>query len=158
MSTRDLVRKVLPAVIVGILLIVVAIFVWIPPTGKLVCSLSSAPGDPQADYTFTIRFNFWKVNKVETKQVITSKNKDLLKAYEKEDQDAIEKYKSLDFFQRKVSIKGEKLTSVTTINYKKVDEDTLMELEGTVKGKNNNYKIGATKKMYEALGATCKYK
>ena len=79
MSTRDLARKFGPIAVLVIVLLIVAMFVYFPPSGKMTCKLSSAPGDPHAEYTYTVLFKLWKVKNVETKQVITSSNKELLK-------------------------------------------------------------------------------
>ena len=158
MSTRDLAKKLIPACIGLIVLLVIIVLVYFPPFGKLVCTLSSAPGDPHAEYTYTAYFKLWKVNKIVTEQVITSKNEKLLKKFEEQEQDINKEYKSLDFFERKISLEGKHLTSVTTIDYDRIDYKKMAAIGDKVSGKEKTLRIGAAKKMYQESGATCKYK
>ncbi len=158
MSTRDLARKGGPVAILAIILLIVAMFIYFPPSGKMVCKFSSAPGDPHADYIYTVNFKLWTVKNVETKQVITSSNKELLENYLKLEKEIIEKYKKLNFFKREVSIKDKELTSITIIDYKKMDYNAFEKVETKAKIKNKNIRVGTMKKLYQKIGATCSYK
>jgi len=157
-STRDLAKRLIPAIIGLIILVVIIIAIYFPPNGKMICTLSSAPGDPHADYTYTAYFKFWKVNKIVTEEVITSKNKKLLETFEKQEEDINKEFKILDFYNREIKLEGKHLTSVTTIDYDRIDYKKMASIGNKVSSKDKVLRIGATKKMYQASGATCKYK
>lgn len=158
MSTRDLAKKLIPVGIVLVVLIVIIIAVYFPPNGKLVCTLSSAPGDPHADYTYTAYFKFWKVNKIVTEEVITSKNKKILEIFEQQEKDINKEFEILDFYERNINLEGKHLTSVTTIDYDRIDYKKMASIGNKVTNKEKSLKVGATKKMYEESGAKCSYK
>ena len=138
MSTRDLARILIPIFIIIIIITIGAIFIYNPPTGNLVCKLSSAPGDPHAEYTYTVTFKYWNVKTIETKEVITSDNKEVLKKFEQEEKTAQKENELAKDYHKEISLKGKKLKSITTVQYKKL-------------------KIKKIKKMYQKLGAKCKY-
>ena len=156
MSTRDLARIGIPILIGVIALIIVIVAVYFPPAGNLVCNLSSAPGDPHADYTYTINFSLWKVKEIETKEVITSKNKEILLKFEEIEKEYSKEYELVDYYQRKITVDDKKLTSTTTVQYNKIKSNSKETNEATIKRKN--LRIGYFKRLCQELGATCKYK
>ena len=139
MSTRDLARIMIPILII---IMITTVSVWLitnPPSGNLVCNLSSAKGDPHAEYTYKVHFKHWKVNSIETTEVITSKNQEKLKEFEQEKQKTKKENKSDKNYHKKMVLKKGSLKTITTVQYK-------------------DLKIKKIKKMYQTLGAKCKYK
>ena len=61
-------------------------------------------------------------------------------------------------YTNKVSIDGNKLTSVTDIDYSKVDLNQMSKDNSIINNyvKNGKLELEGIKKIYEALGATCK--
>ena len=72
MSTKDLAKIIIPIGIAVIVIVIIIVAIYFPPTGTLECSLQSAPGDPHADYTYRIKFNFWKVKQMEAEEISLS--------------------------------------------------------------------------------------
>ena len=157
MSTRDLARIGTPILIGIILLFIVIMEIYFPPSGNLVCNLSSAPGDPHADYTYTIHFKHWKIKQIETKEVITSKNKDVLLRFEEQEKEISKEYELVDYYKRDIVLESKKLISTTTVQYDKIDYDKIQN-QSKRKINKKSLRIGYTKKIYQELGATCKYK
>ena len=153
MSRRDLIKKI--AIISGIVLavIIVIIAVFFPPNGKMICKVDSAPGDPFAEYTYTVNFKLWKVKKVEAKQIITSKNKSLLQSIKEEQEQASSIYKNSNYYTYTTSLKGKELTSISTVDYTKANMEEIVTKEG-----KSDLFIRNLKKLYQKGGATCSYK
>ncbi len=157
MSTRDLARIIVPVVIGIIVIAIIVVAIYFPPSGTLVCNLSSAPGDPHAEYTYTVRFKMWKANDLEVKQTIKSENQNLLTRFEEQSKAVQNKYESLSFYKRSVKKDSKSLTSVTSIDYQKIDYDALELVEGT-KVNEKTRSIGRIKKDYQTSGAKCSYR
>jgi len=158
MTTRDLAKILIPTIIGLTLIVILVVAIYYPPTGKMTCTLSSAPGDPQAEYTYVVKFNLWKVHEIESKEVITSKNKNVLNTFKEAEEKAADNYKDLNYYTYDISLKGKKLTSVITIDYDKVDYSKLSSLEETKKNHKKALSINAVKKIYQENGAKCKYR
>ena len=157
MSTRDLTRILVPVIIGIIVITIIVVALYFPPSGTLVCYLSSAPGDPHADYTYTVRFKMWKANDLEVKQIIKSEDKNLLTRFEEQSKAVKSKYESLSYYKRSVKKDSSSLTSITNINYQKIDYDALELVEGTKVNKETR-SIRKIKKNYQEIGAKCSYR
>ncbi len=157
MTTRDLAKILIPIGIAIVVITIIVVAVYFPPTGVLECTLKSAPGDPQAEYTYTATFKTWKVKQLVTEEKIRSENKELLQEFQKREDEMTKEYGLVDYFQRDFSLEDKVLTSKTTINYEKIDYSKILTNQEK-KSKKKNLRIGTLKKTYQNLGANCKYK
>lgn len=158
MSTRDLAKILIPTIIGIIIITIIVVAIYFPPKGLLVCNLSSAPGDPHADYIYKVKFSNWKAKQLETQEVITTSNKKLLDSFEEQENKIKTKYKDLDFYKRTVEKESDKIISTTTINYETIDYDAIAKVEGVKEVQKKQIKIGKIKKMYQEIGAKCSYR
>ena len=147
MSTRELRIKLTPLVIAIVFFGILCMAVYNPPFGKMTCTISSAPGDPHAEYTYKVNFNFWRVNTVESTEMITSKNKDILKLFQEMEEQEQAKHKNETYYTMTSSIKNNTLTSVTTLQYKQAQNAKLKKIS-----------INKLKKIYLKNGAICSYR
>ena len=157
MSTRDLARKFWPVVLLLVVLGGWAVARYCPPFGKLVCEFESAPGDPHADYVYTSSFHFWKVQKMEIEQTITSERKDVLEPFIEAAETAQKESQNKKNYTINVESNSKMLVSTTTINYKNMSSDELSDITGSNSRKKALF-VGSVKKTYQKIGASCKYK
>ena len=151
MSTRDLVKNGL--LIGGMLLVIliVVVLVYFPPSGKLICTYSSAPGDPSAMFTYTADFNFWKVTKIESKEVVSSNSIEVLEEMKQAQEEALREYEGEKYIYFSNKIKEKEFISVSTIDYTKEDKKSL-------KKKGIDLSIRKLRNLYKNEGATCSYR
>ncbi|MBP5679069.1 MAG: hypothetical protein J6X28_04505 [Bacilli bacterium] len=156
-TTRDLAKVLIPCGIVVILLIIFIVAIYFPPSGKMTCTMKSAPGDPEANYTYVIQFRFWRVNALELTQTITSKNQVLLTLFQKEEETILKENQGKKYYSSTVTLKDKTLTTKTTIRYDKMTAKEVRLDDGS-KTTPKKIKIGELKKIYENNGAVCKYR
>ena len=100
------------------------------------------------------------VNKVETTEIINSESDYIIEYFEetlKTTYSAMDKaYGGYDI---EVTKEGNKVTSVTTINYNELNIDQLAKDEASIKAiltKDNKVSLDGIKSLYEQMGAECK--
>lgn len=129
---------------------------------KLSCTINK--NDVVNGYEMTSDYNVIaegnKVTKVKTTEVVESDSEEILKYFKQYIENTYtkmdENYGGYDF---EANIKDNKLTVDTTIDYTVLDVEKLIKDDSTMKqfvDKNNNLTFDGVKKLYEALGATCK--
>ena len=100
------------------------------------------------------------VDKVITKEVMTSDDEDMIEEYGEYVEDLYEEQDdTYGGTTNKVKVNGNTLTSTTTIDYSEMDLDAYIEdypsLEGYTNSNNQLLKNGLVR-LYESYGATCK--
>ena len=100
------------------------------------------------------------VEKVDTKEAVTTDDAELLSTFENQfDTTYSAMNEAYGGYTFKVTKKDNTVTSDVTIDYTKVDLDTLAKDEPTVKNlmnNNNQITLDKLKQSYESMGATCK--
>ena len=154
MTSIDVMKKYIPIGVGALVLIVVGILYFFPPNGRMVCEMSSAPGDMTSSSTFVADFSFWRVNTLKITEVVQSlKEEDLIK-YHQSLEEEMAKYKDLKYYDSTINVENNTLTSVITIDYNNVDRKKLMEIE---KGFSNKLlRIRNLRNIYLKNGAVCK--
>ena len=147
MTTRELRIKLTPLVIAIVFFVILCIAIYNPPFGNMTCSISSAPGDPHAEYIYKVKFNFWRVNQVESTEMITSKNKEILELFQEITEKEQEKHKEETNYNLTTSIKNNTLTAITTLQYNNTKNKEFKKLS-----------INKLKKIYLKNGAICNYR
>lgn len=129
---------------------------------ELSCTLSR--NDKVNGYTLESTYNVTAkdnvVEKVVTKEAVTTDDAELLSTFENQfDTTYSAMNEAYGGYTFKVTKKDNTVTSDVTIDYTKVDLDTLAKDEPTVKNlmnNNNQITLDKLKQSYESMGATCK--
>lgn len=151
------------ALIITLIIILVGLLVIVrikigPINGKLVCNYKNNSEVMISSLSYKMDFRLRNVTKLETKEVIESEDKDLLKTYKESMEELAKKYTSLKYYKTKITEKDNKLIINTTIEYGKIDMKKYKEIEGEKSYiKNNKLKIKKLKEIYEKNGAKCQY-
>ena len=98
------------------------------------------------------------LNIFKSKEEIKSSNTTILDQYEEAYNKIYASYKDVDYYDSKVTREDNKVTSITNINYAKVDMDKILEIEGTennVKVENGKIKLSDWKSFAKKYGTTC---
>ena len=110
--------------------------------------------------TYNIYSNKDIVTKVETNEVITSKNNTILAYFEKNNKDKYDsENKKYGGYTVNVLNKDGKVTTNITIDYNKMDVDKFVTDNTAMKSYVNDkhqVTLKGAKTLYESLGATCK--
>ena len=154
MTSVDVLKKYIPIGVGALVVIIVAIFYFFPPNGRMVCELSSAPGNMAASSTYVVDFSLWKVNKLKVTEVVQSSNDEDLIRYRQSLEEDLDRYKGIKYYDSSVEVENRTLTSVITIDYKKIDREKLKEVEKNFS--NKLLSIRYLKNIYVKNGAVCK--
>lgn len=112
----------------------------------------------EATYNISAEGNI--VSKVTTKEVVTTDDEELLENFKNQfDTTYSTMSKAYGGYDYNITTKDNTVTSDVTIDYTKVDLDTLATDEPTIKGlmnDQNQITLDNLKQTYENMGATCK--
>ena len=99
------------------------------------------------------------VESVKISQTIKSKDKKVLKDFEKQLNEQYSLNKSLyGGYSYDIKVKGKKISSKVTIDYEKLNMKKFIKDNGAMKdyiNKNNKFTLEGAKKLYESTGAKC---
>ena len=156
MKNKNVKIALIVVVVVVLFIIIASLF----SNRALKCSSSSKQKDYTISTDYVIKSNKDIVTKVTIKQVIESKDKDVLKNFESQLKSQYESNnKAYGGYDYKLKISGKKLTADITIDYTKFDLDKFVKANAAMKeyvNKNNKLTLEGAKKMYKSTGATCK--
>ena len=115
------------------------------------------------NFTADIRYNIYYKGDYVTKTVsiekVTSDDKDTLKSYKDAYENVFKNYKDIDYYDNKVEQNGNTVSSVTVINYNKVDVNKIIELEGkedNIFDDDLKVKKDTLVSFYKKYGVVCK--
>ena len=154
-TTKDLVKKIVPLVVIMIVLICIWVLSVFPPFGRMVCEVNSAPGKMSATYTYVADFSMWKVHDFKVVEVVNATDEVDLAFYRQSIEEDLLKYKDLEHFDNKIVVENKTLTNTITIDFKHIDQKLLNEIDSSFTKKTT--KIRYLKEIYEKNGAVCKY-
>lgn len=120
--------------------------------------------DKSQNYTFKSDYELHaknnEITKVVTEEIVSSDNEQIisyLETYLKKTYGDLDK--KYGGYTNEVIVKGDKLTSLTTVDYSKMDLKAYVKDNSVMKkyvDKNNKITIKGIIDIYESLGATCK--
>lgn len=125
------------------------------------CELTSnqAASGYSLDSTYEIYSKGGVVNKVKTKEVVTSDQEDVLTYFETYLNESYETASdTYGGYTYKVTKSDDKISSDVTIDYNKMDLDKFVSDNSSMKAyvnKDNKITLEGVTKIYESLGATC---
>ncbi len=129
-------------------------------SGTLVCVNEFTEDNVSFKTTYQVEYNKKVVTKLISVETITTTDEDLIKDYKTNLEMMYLRYNEVPHYTNTISVKDNKLTSKTTINYKKIDLNKLIKIDSSFKEviKDNKVSITKLKKQYTSTGAYCKYK
>lgn len=127
-------------------------------TKTMTCTKNTDQNDLKLDFMYTIQYKGTVVEKVKSTEKIISTEMEMLKTYKKNIETIYKPYKKVKHYTYNISIRGDVLTSRTTIDYTKIDTAKILEIDPSNRNiiKNGKIDIEDIKSTYETLGATCK--
>ena len=96
---------------------------------------------------------------LKTYEKVISSDSSILKQYKNAYSTIYSAYKNLDYYDNEIHTNNNSVTSITYINYGKIDMDKLMDIEGTtdnVKVTNGKIKLSDWKNFARKYGTVCK--
>lgn len=116
-----------------------------------------ATSDLEVEANYYLYYEGDYIKKMESKEVVKASTKSILNTYKSAYEKSYSPYKDIEYYDNKITIDGNTLTSEVNIDYTKVDIDKLIELEGE---KDNIYEDGkvSLKKaldLYDEAGLQC---
>ncbi len=127
------------------------------PSKKMICESKATQGNVKMDLHYEVSYYKENVQKVETKEILTSNSTETLEGYQKTIQNIYKNYDGIDYYNYDIQLEGNTLTSTVSIDYEKVDTNKLLSVDSSTEQliKNGKVKLEDIKKVYESVGATC---
>ena len=129
-------------------------------SGTLVCTNTYQEDDISFKTTYHVEYKKKYATKLVTIETKTTTETQILKDYKTNLEMMYLRFNEIPYYNNTISIKGETLTSKTTIDYSKIDLNKLIKVDSSFNEviKNNKVSISKLKKLYISTGAYCKYK
>lgn len=122
------------------------------------CSRTMEQNGIKADFQYTVTYKGNDVVKVSTVEKMETTDDSInLEAFKEKAETAYAPYNELEYYDTKVTVEGNVLTSTADIDYSKVDTEKMIKID-SANGqmiKDGKVNINDLKAMYEATGATC---
>ncbi len=154
-------KKILIPIIILILLLSIIILLITNghKSGKMKCVYTSTSDAIETSSIYLITFKNNIVSNLETKEVIVSNDKTMLNEYKTALELVYSEYNNLEYYDNTVTLKDNKLTTITKVNYEKLDINKFISIDKNNKELFNNNKVNLStlKKIYKKNGAKCKY-
>lgn len=123
----------------------------------LTCSRTGDVTNGEATLSYKIYYKDDNINILHSTEKVTSSEKSILDEFEEAYKKIFSNYKDLEYYDNTVTRNDNSVTNDTVINYKKIDTDKLLSIEGKedniiVDGKA---KLSKWQKLAKKFGATC---
>ena len=102
--------------------------------------------------------NDYYVRKSVSNEQITSTNSDVIDKYKKAYEDSFSLYKDISYYTNTIKVDNNTLTSLTIIDYDKVDYKKILEIEGddgNIFTKDGKVKLDTLIERYQKTGSKC---
>lgn len=128
-------------------------------SGKMKCVYTSTSDVIETSSIYLITYKNNIVNNLETREVIVSNDKNMLDEYKTALELVYSEYNGLEYYDNSVTLKKNKLTTITKVNYEKLDINKFISIDKNNKDlfTNNQVKLSTLKKIYKKNGAKCRY-
>lgn len=154
-------KKILMLIIILIILLslVVLLITSGHKSGKMKCVYTSTSDVIETSSIYLITYKNNIVNNLETREVIVSNDKNMLDEYKTALELVYSEYNGLEYYDNSVTLKNNKLTTITKVNYEKLDINKFISIDKNNKDlfTNNQVKLSTLKKIYKKNGAKCRY-
>ncbi len=153
-------KKIIFSIIIFLLTIIILyVSLHIPQNGTLSCTYRTNQNNLNIDVLYQASFKNKIVLKLATTETVQSSDYLLLESYKTSLENMYSPYKKIKYYDNEITLTNNKLTSKTTINYQKISTSQLIALDKNNKNliKDGQININDLKKMYQNMGAKCKY-
>ncbi len=154
-------KKILMPIIILIILLslVVLLITSGHKSGKMKCVYTSTSDVIETSSIYLITYKNNIVSNLETREVIVSNDKNMLDEYKTALELVYSEYNGLEYYDNSVTLKKNKLTTITKVNYEKLDINKFISIDKNNKDlfTNNQVKLSTLKKIYKKNGAKCRY-
>lgn len=152
-------KRIVP--ILGILLVIILITALIcfnKKDGTMICTMQTEENEIKIKAKYQIEYKNKVVETIVTKEEITSEDEEILKNYKTLLENMYQEYNKIDYYMNKVEIKNDTLTSITKINYKKIDLEQLITIDSNNRSiiEDNQVSLKKLKQAYTQQGARCR--
>lgn len=129
-------------------------------SGLMVCTMNSTSYNVNFNTRYEVKYEKRIVTYVTSKEIISSSDESILDNYKMYLENMYTNYKKLDYYNNKVVINDDKLISTTSIDYKKIDTDKLIDIDRSNSAiiEEGKVYLKRIKRQYENIGASCKMK
>lgn len=126
----------------------------------ITCTRNASLSDNKttANLKYEIYYENDYVKKTISTEKITSSDKNILKEYESSYKELFSKYKDIKYYDNTITTSNNAITSITKIDYTKVDTDKILELEGengNIYTKDGSVKLKTLLDLYKKYGSQC---
>lgn len=128
--------------------------------GTIVCTYTGRNDLYKIHTEYQINYKKDIVNYLETTETIESNDKKMLEKYQINLHMIYDEYNNLDNYKNMIHLDNNKLTSITKINYSKLDIKEWINIDRNNKNllEKNHVSLKKIKKIYQNNGATCRYR
>ena len=155
-------KKILISITIIVLLIITVIVGYNIKiySGTLVCTNTYKEDEISFKTIYHVEYKKKYATKLVSIETITTSETQILNDYKTNLEMMYLRFNEIPYYNNTISIKGETLTSKTTIDYSKIDLNKLIKVDSSFNEiiKNNKISISKLKKQYISTGAYCKYK
>ena len=129
-------------------------------SGILVCTNNYDEDNVSFKTIYQVEYKNKYATKLVSVETIETYDNTLLNDYKTNLEMMYFKFNQIPYYENTISIKENKLTSKTVIDYSKIDLNELISVDSSFNEviKNNKISINQLKKQYKETGAICKYK
>jgi len=98
------------------------------------------------------------VELIETEEIVISTNKEYLETVKTTVESMYSPYNDVEYYEYNVTLNGDTLTSITKIDYSKIDMDELSKINSAMAAymEDGKLKVSTVENLYNQMGITCK--
>lgn len=126
-------------------------------TGSFTCTQKMDLEGASTDNVYTVNYKGDYVTSVKTVETVKSSDKTILESVKSRVEELYSNFDDFKYFDYKVEINGDTLTSTVNANYEKMDLNKLLELDASMKSvvKDGKISVNDIKVLYAASSITC---
>lgn len=121
------------------------------------CSRTVNQSSIQMDLEYDVTYKGKYVTNIESVEKIYSSNEVVLNTYKTQLENLTKSYNDIKYYDHKITVSDDSLTSTISINYEKIDTDKLIKLDSSLKQLIKDGKVALTdvEKTYASMGVIC---
>lgn len=123
----------------------------------MTCTRTMEQSGMKMNFEYKVTYQGDTVKVVVSNEQVTSDNAQILTAYKEAVEKVYSPYAGIEYYDYEVTIDGNKLTSLATINYEKIDTDKLIKVDSANAQLIKDGKVSVTdiESVYQSVGASC---
>jgi len=152
-------KKVIIPIII-MLLIIIVVIIYFNTRTVMICTYTSSNDIYNFESKYIVKYKKDRVLYLESKETLTADDEKMLEEYKQVLELLYSNYNSLEYYSNKITLKDNKLTTITKANYDKINIDELVKIDEESNNliRNNQVSLYKLKETYKEEGAKCIYK